>query len=399
MREQMLSYGIFLFSLSIVVISSISIIYPALLVITISGSESSFDPFERGVWAIPFVVINIVLLDFAILYHYKKLPSFVVKAISFILNFEISKRWTIIAIIIIVGSYIGISYSDLLKIESEQWPDYRARVDPALENFPQSFTLHGMTNKIIVNNFLLVSSIQIFGNVKIIPFIASISLLILTYFFTVKISGKRFSGIIALVVLVQSRTFLDFDSTATYNNFWTLFYLLSLYLIYKKWYLSTPTFILSIFCKPLTIIFLPLTLFTILKAEISKRRKIFVFISYIVVSILILVGVMTILIPKEPSFKAIEFLEGFTVWAFQLRYDVVLLTLLLPLVVGLFLASRRGIVMADALLVLITGMLLSAPLLGGFTAFNIHPYRFVPLIVFFAIGIGLLFGNKSRNRS
>ena len=395
----MLSYGIFLFSLSIVVISSISIIYPALLVITISGSESSFDPFERGVWAIPFVVINIVLLDFAILYHYKKLPSFVVKAISFILNFEISKRWTIIAIIIIVGSYIGISYSDLLKIESEQWPDYRARVDPALENFPQSFTLHGMTNKIIVNNFLLVSSIQIFGNVKIIPFIASVSLLILTYFFTAKISGKRFSGIIALVVLVQSRTFLDFDSTATYNNFWTLFYLLSLYLIYKKWYLSTPTFILSIFCKPLTIIFLPLTLFTILKAEISKRRKIFVFISYIVVSILILVGVMTVLIPKEPSFKAIEFLEGFTVWAFQLRYDVVLLTLLLPLVVGLFLASRRGIVMADALLVLITGMLLSAPLLGGFTAFNIHPYRFVPLMVFFAIGMGLLFGNKSRNRS
>ena len=399
-RKQTLSFGVFLFSLSIVVISSVSILYPALLATTMSGSESNINPFERGVWAIPFVVINIAVLDFAILYYYRKLPSFVIRAISFILNFEISRRLAIIVVVIVIGGYVAISYPELFLIESEQWPDYVYRIEPTLEDFPQSFFKdENLIQKLIVKNFLLVSSIEIFGNVKVLPFLASVALLFLTYLFTAKISGKRFSGILALVVLVQSRTFLDFDSTATYSNFWTLFYLLSLYLVYKKWYLSTPVYILSIFSKPLTIIYLPLTLFFILKAEISKRRKILAAIPYLVVGLLIAVGVMTIVIPKEFSFESSEFWGGFTVWAFQLRYDGVLFTLILPLTIGLYYLSRRGVVMADALLILIAGMLLSAPLLGGLTSFNVHPYRFMPLLIFFAVGIGLLFGKRSSNWS
>lgn len=398
-KENTLSLSVFVFAISIVVISSISIIYPAFIIILVS-SETDINPFEQGVWAIPFVVINIIIMDIAILYHYKKLPSFVVKAISFILDFEISKRWTVVILCVIIGSYVAISYPELFLIEGEEWVDYTVRVEPVLENFPESFFLGGnMVSKLIVKNFLLVSSIQIFGNVRILPFVASVCLLLLTYLFTTKISGKRFSGIISLIVLIQSRTFLDFDSTATYSNFWTLFYLLSLYLIYKKWYLSMPVYILSIFCKSMTIIFLPVTFFAILKTKISKRKKIMACIPYISILILILIGAMTFLIPKEPSFNALEFLVGFTVWVFQLRDDVVLFTLLLPLTVGLFLASRRGVIMADTLLILITGMLLTGPLIMGFTNFNVHPYRFVPLIVFFSIGIGSLFTNKSRNRT
>jgi len=397
-KGQTLSFGVFLFSLIIVVISSISIIFPALILTSVSGSESDIGSFEHGVWAIPFIIINISLLVFAILYYRKKLPDYVVKTINFILNFEISKRLSIILVVIIIGSYVAISYPELYIIESEQWEDYAQRIDPTLKDFPQSFFKdQGMMEKALVKNFLLISSIEVFENVKIIPFLASVALLFLTYFFTVKISGKRFSGILALVVLVQSRTFLEFDTTATYSNFWTLFYLLSLYFVYKKWYLSTPMYILSIFSKPLTIIFLPLTLFFISQAKISKRRKIFVAIPYLVIGILIAVGAMTIMMPKEILFDSSEFLGGFTVWVFQLRYDVVLFTLILPLTIGLYLASRRGVAMADALLILITGMLLSAPLLGGLTGFNIHPYRFMPLLVFFAVGIGLLFGNRSSN--
>jgi len=40
---------------------------------------------------------------------------------------------------------------------------------------------------------------------------------------------------------------------------------------------------------------------------------------------------------------------------------------LLPLVVGLFIASRKRVQQAESLMVLIAGVLLSAPLLGGFT--------------------------------
>jgi len=395
---QILSLGVFLFSLIVVGISAISIVFPALIITSVSGSESDINSLELGVWSIPFIIINVSLLIFAILYYYKKLPNYVNQTISKILIFETSKRISIILVVIIIASYVVMSFPELYISESDQWQDYTQRIDPTLKNFPQSFfNDKGMNEKVVVKNLLLILSIDLFENVKVVPFLASISLLLVTYFFTVKISGKRFSGIIALVVLVQSRTFLEFDTTATYSNFWTLFYLLSLYLVYKKWYFSTPVYVLSIFSKPLTILFLPLTLFFISQSEIPIKRKILISIPYIVIAILIAIGAMTVLMPKEISFDALEFWGGFTVWVFQLRYDVVLFTLLLPLSIGLYWASRRGVTMANAILLLITGMLLSAPLLGGLTGFNIHPYRFVPLLVFFAIGIGLLFGKRSFN--
>ena len=45
---------------------------------------------------------------------------------------------------------------------------------------------------------------------------------------------------------------------------------------------------------------------------------------------------------------------------------------------------------ADSIMVIISGILLSVPILSGFTEFNIQPYRWIPLIAFFAIGVGVL---------
>ena len=59
----------------------------------------------------------------------------------------------------------------------------------------------------------------------------------------------------------------------------------------------------------------------------------------------------------------------------------------------------QGIGEADSILLLIAGMIFAAPLLAALTSVNIHPYRYVPMIVFFAIGIGTLFSKRSLNRS
>ncbi len=99
------------------------------------------------------------------------------------------------------------------------------------------------------------------------------------------------------------------------------------------------------------------------------------------------------------SFDYKEFFVGFTTWVFQLRIDGIVLVFLLPLTIGLFIKSYQGVQEADSILVLIAGILLSAPLLVGFSEFNIQPYRWIPLIVFFAIGVGVLFSKKSINRS
>jgi len=45
-------------------------------------------------------------------------------------------------------------------------------------------------------------------------------------------------------------------------------------------------------------------------------------------------------------------------------------------------------------MVLISGILLIAPILTGFTNQTNQPYRFVPLVVFFAIGVGVLLSKR-----
>ena len=92
-KDQTLSKVIFLATFSLVAISSVSIIFPAFVVTVFSGSITNINPFERGVWAVPFIIINLAILDFALFYYYKKLPSFITNAIKQILEFEISKTF------------------------------------------------------------------------------------------------------------------------------------------------------------------------------------------------------------------------------------------------------------------------------------------------------------------
>jgi len=73
------------------------------------------------------------------------------------------------------------------------------------------------------------------------------------------------------------------------------------------------------------------------------------------------------------------------------------LVFLLPLSVSLFLKARQGKQELDSILVIITGILLAAPLLAGFSEFNLQPYRWIPLIVFFAIGVGALLSKNHHN--
>ena len=78
-----------------------------------------------------------------------------------------------------------------------------------------------------------------------------------------------------------------------------------------------------------------------------------------------------------------------------MRYESWFLLFILPLTVGLLMTARNGNPYADAVLFLIVGIVLSMPLMTAITTYNLHPYRFTPLIVFFAIGIGTLFSQRN----
>jgi hypothetical protein len=231
----------------------------------------------------------------------------------------------------------------------------------------------------------------LFGSYKIIPLLFSMALLGVTYLFTTSLTKNRFSGLVSMGLVLQSYTFLTYDTSSTYTNFWIFFYLVSIYAVVKVWFTNPVLYVASIFCKTLTALFAPMSIFFILNSEIKK--------SYKIILICVIVGILIIGAAKygaayntnqteELSWS--EFWMGFTSFALQMRFDTVTILLLLPLVFGLFLRSKNN-KHANSILILVVGVLLSAPVVAGITDQTNQPYRFMPLVVFFATGIGMLF--------
>ena len=95
-----------------------------------------------------------------------------------------------------------------------------------------------------------------------------------------------------------------------------------------------------------------------------------------------------------------KFILGFQVIIAQLRFDLFFIMELLPVTVGLMFLSKNKLKHADSILILIFGTIISSPILVMFTYhYEILPYRFIPLLIFFSIGVGMFFSKKLVNNS
>jgi len=396
LKQNPVSWIVFLPTFVIVLFSLTSVLFPALILRTLGGVDDSagINPFEPGSSAYSFLITNFIFLALVFLYYKNKLPQIVTKSIRFIFNFEVSAKIAFFVIIILIGLYIIFSVDELFN--GEFLPDYYKRVGYFLRTYDVT-KIGGMGLFNHVTMFLTSSSIQLFDNYKVVPFIASISLLVLTYLFTSEITQKRFAGIIAMVIVLQSRVFLFFDTSVAYPNYWVVFYLLSLYLICKKWPLAPISYVLSLFTKILSGIFFPMTLFFIYRSSMVKRKKILLLISYGIIPLLgiVIIFLMNPFSESAFDFKPHGFWAGFSTLSSTFRTDGLFLLFLLPLTVGLFIASRKGILHADSIMFFILTMLLYPVFLSALTNAVHPPYRFIPMIIFFAIGIGVLFSKRS----
>ena len=398
--SNVLSYLVFLSTISIVIISLFAIIFPGFFISIYFPYNVEIVPFEPSIWLIPVSSFSFVFLVLGFVYYKRKLPVQVYKCIQFILNFEISKRITVILGIIIFVFYIGFSVNELSINEEGQFPDYDI-LKTALQIWPstESDDIYVQEqNSRYVRMVLLGTSLEIFQNIKILPFVASISLLIVTFFLTYQISHKRFSGIVALLIILQSHTFLFFDTVAVYENFWILFFLISLYLINRKWQLSPILYLLALFSKAFIFVFFLSTIFYIYRARISSRKKIWAMCSYggVILIILTVFSFGDSVYGDIINISDSEFFLALNTLGYTLRYDVFIILSLLPVTIGLFFTSRRGFLQADSILVLILTSLLAGPFISMLTGFYfVLPYRFLPLIVFVAIGIGVFLSKKN----
>ena len=135
-----------------------------------------------------------------------------------------------------------------------------------------------------------------------------------------------------------------------------------------------------------------MSIFFILNSDVSKQRKIILTVIFLAI-IVIGISVSTTQTNIGLEWNSDEFWLGFTAFAFQMRLDVMFVIFLLPLTVGLFIISKNNRY-SNSILILLAGTLLSAPLVTGLTDMTNQPYRFLPLVVFFSVGIGMLFANR-----
>tara|TARA_Y100001936_G_scaffold232279_1_gene257065 strand:+ start:58 stop:1260 length:1203 start_codon:yes stop_codon:yes gene_type:complete len=383
-------------------IGIVSIIFPSLFSSVFGKFSENLIPYEIGILGIPVILSNLILLSFGILYYKNKFSSKISRSIDRIRIFEIPKKPTLIILLIIFSVYIGFSSPELSLNEAEEWGDYKI-LKSALEIWPygESENIYvEEQNDRYVRMLLLDASQKIFQNIKILPFVASILVILFTYLLTVQITEKRFAGIIAVLVLIQSNTFLRFDTVAVYENFWVLFYLLSIYFIKKQWILSPIFYILSFFTKAFVAPYFIMTLFFAGRTSISTKKKIFLLISYVVI-----IGISAIVIfsgdtiyPNVIQVDVSKFFIGIATFGPLLRYDFLLLLTILPVVVGLTFLAKSHVKEVDSILFLILGTFIAGPILIIFTNFyEILPYRYIPLIIFYAIGVGIFFSKKSNS--
>jgi hypothetical protein len=158
---------------------------------------------------------------------------------------------------------------------------------------------------------------------------------------------------------------------------------------------SPAIYLLSIFAKVLTVAFLPMSIFFILSSDIPKKKKAFV----VLVSVIIVAGGVIIFATQNlaetegAGWNSDEFWLGLSSFANQIRHDGLVVLFVLPLVFGLFMVSKRSRY-ASSIMLMIAGMLVLTPLISGFTEITNQPYRFVPLVFFFAIGVGTLLSKR-----
>ncbi len=395
-RYQVLPWLVFSFTTILVLISLVPVVFPALFSETFFETDAErigvsthfeLEPFELGVLAIPLIVTNIGVLIFFIFLWKKQLW----RKIDLLLQFEIGNK-IIPIIIIIIGIYAAATFSEigfgqhhsLIDEEYVDWERLKNRIINMQDIWPDQITAEPHFK----HTLLKISQI-LFGNFFVVPYVSSIGLLIVTYLFTTKISKSRTAGLISLLIVLQSNLFLTFDTSPSYASFWILLFVLSLYMMIRSWPLSPIFYILSLFSKLSVIAYAPMSIFFVLNSNITKQKKI------IVAALTLLIFAATISIATTQNFSQTEwewneFWIGFTAFAFQMRLDSLIILFLLPLVIGLFIISKRNRY-ALSILVMIGCILLIAPITTGLSNETNQPYRFLSLVVFFAVGVGLLF--------
>ncbi len=116
-NKQQVSKIIFLICLTVSLISFVSLIFPTLLIeLTIQESNREINFFELGAWAIPIIIGNIVFLGLLIIHKLSRLPVRFNKIIHKISVNDVSRRTTVIILLVLFSIYLSFSIDELTTL-------------------------------------------------------------------------------------------------------------------------------------------------------------------------------------------------------------------------------------------------------------------------------------------
>lgn len=226
-------------------------------------------------------------------------------------------------------------------------------------------------------------------NPKVLPLIFNIGVMPLVYLLGTTMSKDRMIGLIALIAFVYNPLYSDWKNNGTYDQTWSFFLLGSLFMVFRHGNQagSWLGYAASIAGKSLSVMYFPLWLFTILKAN-GKTAAI--------VSGVTFAGIIT----------AIAFLRGFDPvgiygadigfypghWPEAVFGNISVLWQVLPAFFALILMDRlfshyhiKPPINKGVTVIWMFGILLTDPIIHLFTGQTQYSYRMVPFAAMMSI--------------
>ena len=213
-----------------------------------------------------------------------------------------NKETSLALLVVIMFAFVIVESHEMNEVE--QFPDYFDHVVPylktcELDEIPNRMASTGshMDTRSPLKWWSLCFSNSVLGNERLIPFVYSIILIPVTYSFVTHLTKRKFTAIIAVLVLVSSGTFLEFDTTATYEQSWVVFLLLSLIFVMRGSVIGmVGFFLLSLASKPIAIIYVPVLFAFVWHSGESWKSFVFLvvltigMIVYVLINPMILIG-------------------------------------------------------------------------------------------------------------
>ena len=121
-NSNIISSIVFVSTITIVVLSLVSVIFPALILGVLGPHDYEIDPLEMGAYA--FWLIGISIIIFGVGFLFQGLPLILQRFIKFVLNFEVNKLTAFVIVSFLIFFYVGFSFNELSLNEEEQWNDF-----------------------------------------------------------------------------------------------------------------------------------------------------------------------------------------------------------------------------------------------------------------------------------